>query len=207
VNSRGLSLLEVVVALSLLGLVVYLAGRGAGTLGSGQETARATEASDFQLLSAVSLIQKVGRVSRICNKAILPTGASLRCQIDLSKTNSGVLSWVRFSLVGTLLQYQRDDQGDGTFSGPITVLSSFPNVGGFRICNDADMALPATCPLEPTEMNRVHTANLGGKPGRFYRFQVAGAQAPNQGRAFFQGAFFVRNPTTPWAPPNSFYSW
>ena len=224
-KNYGFTLIEIVVASVLAGLLILILGSAFRTLFRNQSVGDSKESATFPLMAAGEIIERVGRVSRQCKK-MGPLGSgefALECQVDLTRPATNTLTWVRFIRNGTTLEYQRSDDPGATpelFTGPITVIQTFPSVedsqNGFVLCDSTDMT-PVSgvipCPLEPTEMSSVITnaASPIAEKARFIRYLLRGKGSLMKTTSgdtvvltvnpVFQGAFFVRN--TPLCAPNS----
>lgn len=216
---KGFTLIELLVVVILVAVVGILASQSLHTMSKTQKNYQDHEGADYEIMSMIDLIRRVGRVAQTCAKVVVAGTPQLRCQIDLNHPPTGVFTFVRFLLVGNSLQYQSDKTG-GAWTGATSTIQSASNIASFIVCDDTDMAgSGAACPIIPAEISKVHSANLaGGKAGRFFRYQIVESltQVQNTFQASFQAAFFVRNsnPMALWwkSPPgpatnSASYSW
>lgn len=203
-NQKGLSLLETVIAGSVLVLVLGLSlsmFRKARETGAASSQKREVTANVFL---AVRAIQRVGRAAQMCRKTVVGGGAAaLDCLVDFGRPATGNLEWVRFTIAKGVLAYQKDKKNDGKFTATSDKLT-YPDVTGLEICDDTSMA-DGTCPLKPSAISAFHTNTIvAGKENRFFRYALTSIPVSLSGqkdlvKVVHTGAFYRRNPT-PFAP-------
>ncbi len=202
-NSRGFSLLEILITSVLMALVIGLVTFSFKSLMKTSDSTQNRAAVGANLTMTLRFIQKVGRASQLCRKASVGGLDALDCDVDFSRPSDGTLEWIRFVVVGTNLEFQKDPNNDGNFTATRTTLQ-YPGVSEFTVCDDTNFSA-STCDIEPTSISAFHTTYLlPGKANRFFRFRIKSIPISIEGQSSLvavaqQGAFYRRNPT-PFAP-------
>lgn len=197
--NRGMSLIELVVALGVGGIALLLSISAFRWVTRGQKTFESALQTQASATELVSFIQHLGRAARSCSKVVVSGNPGLQCDVDFGKIATLQINRIRLLFITDRVEEQRDTSPDGSFS-TFEVAKTFPGVKTFTLCDDTDMRLSAggTCPLLPLDLSRRREATATARPNRFFRFGIALADSEQAFRdVALQGSFFVRNPIAP----------
>lgn len=187
--TKGFTLIEVLIGGAVAAVVALIA---VSFLSSSVRTFQVSQASsdeDTSLVLAQKFIRRIGRVASGCARVMVLGNPSLQCQIDFTSPPTGVLTPVRFLLLGETLTYQIQ-----TAPNVWTTRQTFPGMRDFTVC-DSNQLTAGTCAILPASLNlAADTTNP-----RYFRYQLRGKESRRlatavQGHAYM-GAFTARNPS------------
>lgn len=203
-TNKGFSLIEIVVCLSIVGVLTYAAGRGMKGYSTNAFNLDRAEVTNSSLALASSLILKVGALASSSGSVCTSTATTLSCEVDFNVPPTGLVTPVRFIVSNingsSALLYQF--QIAGTWQTKLT----FPNITSLEVCNEGTMkAIPPTCSLPNAAITNTFSSFAPSGLNRFFRYRLK--SLVSQGRVFsLQGAFYVRNSPFDMAT-NTSYQW